>query len=82
VNDEVLGLIREDALNVYALHTEAEGGCLADVFDAFLQGLRDRGVVTRTHADWVPELKAAGPRAAEMTRREIPGRPGWVSFGP
>ncbi len=81
VNELVWSLVREDALNVYALHTEVEGGALAETFDAFLGGLRDRGVVARTHADWVPELKAAGPPAREITRREIPGRAGWVSFG-
>jgi undecaprenyl phosphate-alpha-L-ara4FN deformylase len=81
VNQQVLDLIREDALNVYALHTEVEGGALADTFAAFLQGLRDREVRTRTHADWVPELRAANPPAKAITRREIPGRAGWVSFG-
>lgn len=81
VNEKVWSLIREDALNVYALHTEVEGGALADTFAAFLQGLRDREVRARTHADWVPELKAANPPARELTRTEIPGRAGWVSFG-
>ncbi len=81
VNQEVWGLVREDALNVYALHTEVEGGALAGTFQAFLQGLRDRGVRTRTHADWVPEFKAAGPPARALSRREVPGRAGWVSFG-
>ncbi len=75
------GLIREDALNVYALHTEVEGGALAETFQAFLQGLQDREVRTRTHADWVPEFKAADPPRRAVTRREIPGRAGWVSFG-
>lgn len=81
VNEEVLGQVREDALNVYALHTEVEGGALAPCFDAFLAGLRDRGVETRTHADWLPELLAANPPARRMARREIPGRAGWVSVG-
>lgn len=81
VNREVLGLVREDALNVYALHTEVEGGALAGTFEGFLQGLRDREVRVRTHADWVPELRAANPPARAVTRREIPGRAGWVSFG-
>jgi peptidoglycan/xylan/chitin deacetylase (PgdA/CDA1 family) len=81
VNEQVWGLIREDALNVYALHTEVEGGALAGTFEAFLQGLRDREVRTRTHADWLPDLKAAGPRALALTRRDIPGRAGWVSYG-
>lgn len=73
--------LREDALNVYALHTEVEGGALRETFDAFLQGLKDRQVRARTHADWVPEWKAIQPPAREITRREIPGRAGWVSFG-
>ncbi len=80
VNDEVLGLIREEGLNVYALHTEVEGGALAATFDAFLGGLVDRGVRVRTHADWLPELLAQGPPAKPVVRREIPGRAGWVSF--
>jgi len=81
VNEKVWSLLREDALNVYALHTEVEGGALAGTFEAFLQGLRDREVRVRTHADWVPELKAANPPARELSRIEIPGRAGWVSFG-
>jgi peptidoglycan/xylan/chitin deacetylase (PgdA/CDA1 family) len=80
VNEEVWGLVKEDALNVYALHTEVEGGALFETFDAFLGGLKDRGVVARTHADWLPELLAANPPAKAMGRREIPGRAGWVSW--
>ncbi len=80
VNAEVLGMLKEDALNVYALHTEVEGGALAETFDAFLSGLRDRGVQARTHAEWLPELRAADPPARRLARREIPGRAGWVSF--
>ena len=80
VNEEIWNLIREDALNVYALHTEVEGGALFETFDAFLAGLKARSVKARTHADWLPELKAANPPAKPMTRREIPGRAGWVSW--
>jgi peptidoglycan/xylan/chitin deacetylase (PgdA/CDA1 family) len=80
VNREVWDLIREDALNVYALHTEVEGGALAGTFEAFLKGLKDREVRARTHADWVPELKAGNPRILDIGRREVPGRAGWVSF--
>jgi len=81
VNALLWSQLREDALNVYALHTEVEGGALQVAFDAFLQGLRERGVRARTHADWVPELKAAQPPARAITRSEIPGRAGWVSQG-
>jgi undecaprenyl phosphate-alpha-L-ara4FN deformylase len=81
VNEQLWAQLREDALNVYALHTEVEGGVLHGAFDAFLQGLRDREVRIRTHADWVPELKAAQPPARAITREEIPGRAGWVSIG-
>lgn len=80
VNRELWSLVREDALNVYALHTEVEGGALAAAFDAFLGGLKERGVEARTHADWLPELLAANPPAKAVTRREIPGRAGWVSW--
>ena len=81
VNAKLFELIREDALNVYALHTEVEGGALHGTFSDFLQGLKDRDVRARTHVDWLPELKASNPPAQEMTRREIPGRAGWVSWG-
>jgi len=80
VNREVWDLVREDALNVYALHTEVEGGALFETFNAFLAGLNERGVQARTHADWLPELLAAKPQAKAIIRREIPGRAGWVSF--
>lgn len=80
VNRELWSLIREDALNVYALHTEVEGGALAEAFDAFLGGLKERGVEARTHADWLPELLATNPPAKAIIRREIPGRAGWVSW--
>ena len=75
----VLGLLKEDALNVYALHTEVEGGALRDAFGSFLQGLKDRQVRVRTHGDWVPELKAAAPPSRAVGRVEIEGRAGWVS---
>lgn len=80
VNEEVLGQLKEDALNVYALHTEVEGGALAAAFDGFLAGLRDREVSVRTHQDWLPELLAAAPPARTLGRKEIPGRAGWVSW--
>ncbi len=79
-NSEILGSMKEDGLNVYALHTEVEGGALSEAFEGFLQGLAARGVRTRTHADWLPELLAARPPAKPIVRREIPGRAGWVSF--
>ncbi len=81
VNREVLGLIREDALNVYALHTEVEGGALAEAFDGLLGAVREQGIRVRTHQDWVPELKAENPPARAMSRRDISGRAGWVSWG-
>jgi len=79
VNRHILNLIRDDALNVYALHTEVEGGALRDSFDAFLQSLKENRIRVRTHADWVPELIAADPPSRIITRREIEGRAGWVS---
>jgi len=80
VNSHILNLLRDDALNVYALHTEVEGGVLKDSFDAFLQSLKENHIRARTHADWVPELKAANPPSRIITRREIEGRAGWVSY--
>lgn len=81
VNAKVLSLVREDALNVYALHTEVEGGALAEAFDALLAGIRAEGIQVRTHRDWLPELKAQNPAARPVSRRDIPGRAGWVSWG-
>ncbi|MDP2876520.1 MAG: polysaccharide deacetylase family protein [Holophaga sp.] len=81
VNSRLLELIREDALNVYALHTEVEGGALADVFNDFLGELAARGIQAVTHAQWLPILKKGNLPARSITRREIPGRAGWVSWG-
>ena len=81
VNERLFSLIREDALNVYALHTEVEGGALSEAFDAFLAGLKAREVNALTHAQWLPDLNKENPPAREITRREIPGRAGWVSWG-
>ena len=81
VNERLFGLIREDALNVYALHTEVEGGALATEFDAFLAGLNQRETRILTHAQWLPLLKKPNLPTRAMTRREIPGRAGWVSWG-
>jgi len=81
VNAHILNLIRDDVLNVYALHTEVEGGALKDAFAVFLQGLKDNQIRIRTIADWVPELKAADPPSRVVTRCEIEGRAGWVSWG-
>lgn len=81
VNERLFDLIREDALNVYALHTEVEGGALATVFDDFLAGLKARETRILTHAQWRPELLQQNLPAREITRREIPGRAGWVSWG-
>lgn len=80
VNAELFSLIREDALNVYALHTEVEGGALQAGFEAFLAGLKAREIHVLTHGDWAPQLKAIAPEVP-MSRREIPGRAGWVSWG-
>jgi len=77
----ILGQIRDGALNVYALHTEVEGGPFLETFSAFLDGLRKAQVQTKTIAELAPGLKAAGPPAREMTRRELDGRAGWVSWG-
>ncbi|MBI4912268.1 MAG: 4-deoxy-4-formamido-L-arabinose-phosphoundecaprenol deformylase [Acidobacteria bacterium] len=77
--EEILGQLREDSLNVYALHTEVEGGALGPAFEDFLVGLGRMGVRLRTHRDWLPDLLGAGPPARTVLRREIPGRAGWVS---
>ncbi|MCL1893520.1 MAG: polysaccharide deacetylase family protein [Holophagaceae bacterium] len=80
-NEYIQNLIKDDALNVYALHTEVEGGALRDTFVSFLDGLIDRQIRVKTVGDWVPELKACNPPAREITRRIIEGRAGWVSWG-
>lgn len=81
VNNEIWSEIREDALNVYALHTEVEGGALSGCFDAFLSGLKPRGIQTITHEQWLPELKKGAVPSKIMGRTLLPGRAGWVSTG-
>jgi hypothetical protein len=77
----ILGQIRDDALNIYTLHTEVEGGAHLETFSSFLDSLNEAQVQIKTNAELVPGLKAAGPPARAMTRRELDGRAGWVSWG-
>ena len=80
-NTYIQNQIKDGALNVYALHTEVEGGALKDTFASFLQNLKDRQVQFKTLADRVPELIACIPPVKTITRLSIEGRAGWVSWG-
>ncbi|MDR2560680.1 MAG: 4-deoxy-4-formamido-L-arabinose-phosphoundecaprenol deformylase [Holophagales bacterium] len=77
----ILGQIRDGALNIYTLHTEVEGGAHLETFSSFIDSIKDAQIQTKTNAELVPGLKAAGPPTRTMTRRELDGRAGWVSWG-
>lgn len=80
VNREIISLVKDDALNVYALHTEVEGGALLETFDDFLGGLRAQDVRFLTHEAWLPELKRKAIPQRPMDRGFLPGRSGWLSM--
>ena len=80
VNREIISLVKDDALNVYALHTEVEGGALLESFDGFLGGLRAQDVRFLTHEAWLPELKRKAIPQRPMDRGFLPGRSGWLSM--
>ena len=79
-NSHLWDLVRDDALNVYTLHAEAEGGMLSESFEAFLEGLRHREVRTLTHEELAIEWKRGEIPSCVIGRQVIPGRAGWVSF--
>jgi len=80
VNREIIRLVKDDALNVYALHTEVEGGALLESFDDLLSGLKAEGVRFLTHEAWLPELKQRAISPRPMDRGFLPGRSGWLSM--
>jgi peptidoglycan/xylan/chitin deacetylase (PgdA/CDA1 family) len=77
----ILEQIRDGVLNIYALHTEVEGGVHLETFSSFLDSLKVAQIQLMTVAESVPGLKATDPPARAMTRRELDGRAGWVSWG-
>jgi len=77
-NDYMLDLIRPDGLNVLTIHAEAEGiGCRA-MFEDFLAAAKRRDIFFVPLGDL---LSGAGTIAsAEILRKEVPGREGWISI--
>ena len=64
-------------LNVHTVHTEMEGGALAETFGALLDACREDGMAFATLRE---ALAAWGPPPeAELEMRTIPGRAGPVA---
>lgn len=79
--ERIAARLRPGALNVFTLHTEAEGRAYADVFEDFLRRVAAAGGTFVTHEQVAARAKA--DRAA-LPRREvrlgaIPGRSGQVA---
>src|SRR5699024_4463972 len=53
-NDYLLNRFHPDALNVYTVHAEVEGGVMADLFDQFLGRAREQGIRFRPLRELLP----------------------------
>jgi len=79
--DEILGLLKGEGTDVYALHTEVEGGALEDAFEAFLRGLAGSGRPgAHPRGNGCRNWLAAGPPAKANPPEGDSGRARWVSF--
>jgi len=76
-NDYVLSLAAADAANVLTVHAECEGIVCAGMFDDFLKTAARKGISFISLGQFLAEKPQI--KRAIMTRREIPGREGWVA---
>lgn len=76
-NDYMLSLLATDRLNALTIHAEVEGMACAKMFDSFLKTARKSGICFAPLGALL-ENRSVTDRAT-ITRREIPGRDGWVS---
>ncbi len=76
-NDFILGLLKEDGLNVLTVHAEVEGRVCLELFKDFIRRAKARG------AGFVPLGSLLPPRdsmpVARVEKGTVPGREGWVA---
>ncbi|MBI5558445.1 MAG: 4-deoxy-4-formamido-L-arabinose-phosphoundecaprenol deformylase [Deltaproteobacteria bacterium] len=76
-NDFLLGLFKQDELNVLTIHAEAEGGVCRAMFADFLEKARMRKIHFRPLGDLLPSCQHIDQN--EIVTRRLPGREGWTS---
>ena len=76
-NDFLLSQIKNNQLNVLAIHAEAEGICCIDLFKDFLTKARSRAIHFTPLKKLLSDDDAHQP--ASMVSENIEGREGWVS---
>jgi peptidoglycan/xylan/chitin deacetylase (PgdA/CDA1 family) len=87
--DELLGRVANvegvltdalgDALNVFTLHAEVEGGPLVERFGAWLASVRRTGRPVSTLRAVAEAARAAAVPERPVTRGHVAGRSGWVA---
>ncbi len=76
-NEYLISLMREESLNVLAIHAEVEGMSYLSLFQEFLQQLRARGGHLAPLGELLPPAdQIAG---AAIGRQRVKGREGWLS---
>jgi undecaprenyl phosphate-alpha-L-ara4FN deformylase len=76
-NDYILDQCKPGQLNVYTIHTEAEGGVLLNMFEQMLISAKQRGIAFQPLRDIV----AAHPDipSGVMIKKGMHGREGWLA---
>lgn len=77
-NDHLLGLFKEDGLNILCIHAEAEGVAKAALFDDFLVGAAERGI-RFGRLDETLRRQGELPRM-KTVMRSLAGREGQMCF--
>lgn len=74
-NDHQIGLLTEERPNVLTIHAEAEGGKCAEMFDVYLDRVKQLGYEIIPLGELARRVKDSAPDGA-MELREFPGREG------
>ena len=76
-NEYILSLLKPDGLNVLAIHAEVEGIACFDMFTNFIKTAHARGVNFIPLGNFLADSVDIG--CAEIVKRKISGREGWIS---
>jgi len=78
-NRFLLSLLKEDGINVLAIHAEVEGMKFNPLFEDFLRLAAERGIEFIPLGDLLPPAPALPP-PGKMCRGSVSGREGWVAI--
>ncbi len=76
-NKYMLSLLKPDRLNVLAIHAEVEGIACLEMFKEFIKMAQAHGAVFIPLGNFLTD--SAGIDCAEIVKRKISGREGWIS---